>query len=98
MAPPQLPADVPVPDVGQPVLPGLFESLGQDLRAPGTCRRESFLRERRGSDEPLRLQAGLDDVVRALAAADDHLVRLGTDEVAPLFEIGHDSRTRRVAV
>ena len=38
VAPPQLAADVPVADLGQPVLPGLLEALRQDPGPPGPGR------------------------------------------------------------
>ena len=54
--------------------------------------------QRLGPDEPLRLEARLDDVVAALAAADDHLVRLLADEVAACVEVRDDPLARLVAV
>ena len=76
MAPPQLPRNVPVADVREPVLPGLLEPIGEDTRPAGACGVEGPLGERRRPDEPLGLEPRLDDVVGPLAAADDHLVRL----------------------
>ena len=94
VTPPQLPADVPVADLGQPVLPDLDEPVGQDPRAarPGGLQRRPG--QRRRPDEPLGLEQRLDDVVRALAAPDDHLVRLGLDEVATSLEVGQDPGAR----
>ena len=94
VTPPQLPADVPVADLGQPVLPDLDEPVGQD---PGAARPGGLQRrpgQRRRPDEPLGLEQRLDDVVRALAAPDDHLVRLGLDEVAARLEVGQDPGSR----
>ena len=93
VAPPQLARHVPVADVGQPVLPGLLEALRED---PGPARSRvassARSRERLGPDEPLGLEARLDDVVAALAAADDHLVRRGAPTRSP-----RASRSARIA-
>ena len=52
----------------------------------------------RGAHEPLGLQAGLHDVVAALAAPDDHLVGLLALEVAAPGQVGQDPRPRLVPV
>ena len=49
MAPPQLPADVPVTDLGQPVLPNLDEAFRKDLGPALAGRLERFLGERLAS-------------------------------------------------
>ena len=98
MAPPQLARDVPVADVGEPVLPGLLESLGEDPGPPLARRRERALRERRRADEPLRLEAWLDDVVAALAAPEDELVRGRGRQVAARVEVRDDRRPRHEPV
>ena len=98
VAPPQLARHVPVADRRQPVLPGLLETLGQDARPPRSGRVEGARGQRPGPDEPLGLEPRLDDVVAALAAPDDHLVRRAPDEVAARFEVGDDGRPRLVAV
>ena len=85
---------VPVADVRQPVLPDLLESLGHDARSAVAGRRERRLGERLRADEPLGLEARLDDVVRALAAPDQHLVRSRADEIAPGLEVRDDPRAR----
>ena len=96
VAPPQLARDVPVPDARHPVLPHLDEPLGEDLRlaVPGGLERRR--RERSRPDEPLRLEPRLNDVVAALAAPDDHLVRLHPDEVATSLEVRDDRGARLV--
>ena len=48
--------------------------------------------------EPLGLEARLHDVVAALTAPHDHLVRLAADEVAGRLEVGEDALARRVAL
>ena len=82
MAPPQLAADVPVADLRHPVLPDRVEALGHDPGLAAAGRLEGSRGERPGPDEPLRLEARLDDVVTALAAADQHLVGHRRDQVA----------------
>ena len=94
MAPPQLARDVPVADVGEPVLPGLLESLGEDPRPAAAGRLERPFGERCGPDEPLGLEPRFDDVVAPLAAPDDHLVRHRRHEVAGRLQVGDDRRPR----
>ena len=98
MTPPQLPRDVPVPDVGQPVLPGLLEALGQDPRPSRPGRLERARRERPCPDEPLRLEPRLDDIAAPLAAPDDHLVGRFGGKVASCGEVGDDRVARGVAI
>ncbi len=98
VAPPQLAADVPVAHLGQPVLPDLHETLRQDLRPAGPGGLEGGGGQRRHADEPLRLEPGLDDVVGALAATDQHVVRLGRVQIASSLERLHDPAARLVAV
>ena len=50
--------------------------------------------QRLRADEPLGLQARLDDVVAALAAADQHLVGHRRDEVAARVQVGQDPPAR----
>ena len=94
VAPPQLAAHVPVADRGQPVLPGLLEPLRQDPRPAGPRGVEGARRQRAGPDEPLGLEARLDDVRAALAAADDHLVGGAAHEVAHGLEVRDDPAPR----
>ncbi len=98
VAPPQLARHVPVPDVGQPMLPGLLEPLGQDARPARTGRLQGAGGQRPGAHEPLGLEPRLDDVAAALALADDHLVRDRRDEVAARLEVRDDGRPGHVAV
>ena len=63
-----------------------------EARAALAHRRHGPLGHRLDVDEPLGLDARLDDVVAALAVADDHLVGLRLDEVAARLEVGQDAR------
>ena len=97
VAPPQLPADVPVVDVLQPVEEDLLEALGHEARAAFAYGLHGALRHGLDIDEPLRLQARLHDVVAALTAADGHLVVLHLDEVARGVEILEDAHPALLA-
>jgi len=92
MAPPQLAADVPVPDVRQPVLPRLLEPLREDPGPTRPRRLESAGGQGLGPDEPLDLESRLDHVVGTLAAAEDHLVGAFPLEVATGREVRQDAR------
>ena len=98
MAPPQLTGHVPIADIGKPVLPGLLEALGQDPGPAGARGIQRPLGEWLGADEPLGLESRLEDVVAALAAADDHLVRLLVGQVSVRRKLRHDHLASLVAV
>src|SRR4029078_12627553 len=83
---------------GHPVLPPLLEALGDDARLAAAGRGQRRLREWLRPDEPLGLEPGLDDVVRALAAPDGHCGGLAPDQVAAGLEIGDDPAACLVAV
>ena len=98
VSPPQLARDVPVPDVGHPVFPGLLEAGRQDRRLVRAGGPEGGVGERLRPHEPLGLEPWLDDVVAALASTDDHLVGLRTLEITARLERLHDPGPRHVPV
>ena len=97
VAPPQLAADVPVVDVLEPVEEDLLEALGHDPGALLAHGLHGPLGHGLDVDEPLRLEARLDDVVAALAAADGHLVVLDLDQVTGRVEVLEDARAALLA-
>src|SRR5438128_10660657 len=69
VAPPQLPRDVPVPDVLHPVLVRRAPPLGDETNGPAAVRFERRLRERLHFHEPLIGQPRLHHRVAAIAVA-----------------------------
>mmetsp|Transcript_6391 Transcript_6391/g.18099 ORF Transcript_6391/g.18099 Transcript_6391/m.18099 type:complete len:361 (-) Transcript_6391:857-1939(-) len=89
VAPPQLPADAPVPDVLQPPEPRGVELRGDDLQPAVPGGRAAVGRHLLAVDPPLGLQDGLDDVLGARAQAESHgVVRLAPEQALGLEELG----------
>ena len=78
-------------DVLEPVEEDLLEALGHEARAPLAHRLHGPLGHGLDVDEPLGLEAGLDDVVAALAAPDGHLVVSCLDQVTGGVEVLEDA-------
>ena len=64
---------------------------GRNRHGPGTGDLKRSFRERRGPNEPLRLEAGLDDVVGSLTPSEHQLVGSLTLQVAPGCQILEDT-------
>ena len=94
MTPPQLPGDVPVPDILHPVLERRAPALGHDLKLVVAVRREHGRRERLHFHEPLIGEARLDDGVTAVAVADRMPVRFDPLQQTALLEHIHDAFAR----
>ena len=90
VAPPQLPRDVPIADVLQPVLVGRAPSLRDEADLPLVVGSERRLGERLHLHEPLVAEPGLDDRVAAVAAAQRVGVRLDLLEQPLLAQHSHD--------
>ena len=86
VAPPQLPGNVPVPDVLHPVLERRVPALRDDLEALLAVLREDRLSERLHLHEPLIAEPRLDDRVAAITMAHRMRVRLDLLEQPLLLE------------
>ena len=73
------------------MLPLLLKAGREDHDSAASSGREGLFGERPGTHEPLGHEPRLDDVARALAAPDEHLVRLRRREVAGGLELGDDA-------
>ncbi len=98
VAPPELPADAPVPDVLHPVLVGALEALGNETDAPVAHRVEGGARQRLDAHEPLLRDDRLDDGAGALAVAHGVRIRLDALDEPARLEVGDDAVTRLEAL
>ena len=98
MPPPELTAHVPIANLGEPVLPRLLKVCRHDLRCTRAGCGKRLLGERLCTNEPLRAQAWLQDVVAALAARRVRRMRLDRNQETKLLERGDDRLARLEAI
>src|SRR6185436_18688988 len=91
VAPPELAADDPVPDVPHPLEVGLAPALRHEDDAAVLHRLDGGLGQRLDLDEPLAGQPRLHHRSAALAVAERDLVRLRLDQQPLLLELRDDA-------
>ena len=91
MSPPELPGDIPVTNVLEPVDVDRFPALGEDSNAAVMNRLQSWRCQRLHLHKPLIRKARLHDGVAAIAMTHGVRMRFNLDERVEMLEHLHDS-------